>query len=422
MDKRLLNKFDFGKTPVMAAPDGKTLNIFVFGSIGGWWGANKNDVLLSLKGKSYKNINLVISSNGGDLSEALVIRDLLKAYPANVTAYLTGLCASAATVLADSGNTVVMSKSCMYMIHRPLFEFTMGNADDLRNDARILDQWESIVLDIYNEKTKIGKDVLADMMSDNAKQWMTAEVARSFGFVDEVVEVVDIDFEVDSAGGRPEEIFICEPIYFQNTKTIYNQAVTNALKGGYRQISPVEMQGIKKTNKNSDMNKVFQKVVDLLVSAGVIADAQKEAAMKVVNDAEIATPEMITEIVKTEISKLSPSMNVTDVSKLISEAGDDAKIAIAKALGVPAAYNDAALNEKITAMAAEIASLKVGEGVNKGGNGEDGLNKDGNDKKVLSMKDKEGAKFYREAYENGSIDAKTYESLTGEKPAKKPAK
>ena len=141
---REIAKFEFGKNPVMAAnaANGGTLNMYVFGEIGNWWGLNKNEVLLSLKGKKYSQINLVISSNGGDLAEALVIRDLLKAYPANVTTYLTGLCASAATILSDAGNHVVMSKMCIFMVHKPLFGWTGGNADDLRRDADLLDKWE----------------------------------------------------------------------------------------------------------------------------------------------------------------------------------------------------------------------------------------------------------------------------------------
>ena len=414
-------QFSFGKTPVMLAPEqgGDVLNMYVFGEIGNWWGLNKNDVLLSLKGKKYKQINLVISSNGGDLSDALVIRDLLKAYPANVTSYLTGVCASAATILADAGNTVVMSKQCIYMIHKPLFQWTGGNSDELRKDAEILDMWEELALNVYEDKTKMSREEISELMRDTT--FMTADIAKSYGFVDDVVEMLDIDFDIDTTGTETErEYFIKEEIYFNNAKTVYNQAIANALKGGYRQLIPENNGENLKTEKKAEMNQIAKLFVSMLVKAGFITTENEQAALNAAN--ELETPEMIATIVREEVSKqvknFAPSMKATDVVKLIEIATDEEKAKIAELLGVMS-FDDTDLKTQMQDLSGKVATLIVGEGGGSESNGEDGLSGTKEKKTEPSYKEREHAKMYLQAFESGSIDAKMYKELTGQDAPKR---
>ncbi len=414
-------KFSFGNSPVMVAPEqgGSTLNIYVFGEISDWWGVNKNSVLRTLKGNAYAEINLIISSNGGDLAEALVIRDLLKAYPANVTTYLTGICASAATILADAGNRVVMSRQCVYMVHKPLFQWTGGNADDLRKDANILDVWEKIAVDIYVAKTGLSESEVSSLMQDVS--WMGADEALLLGFVDEVVDVLEIDFELDSPDNEDNKVFICDPIYFKENTTIYNQAVTNALKGGYRQISPAMMQGFQtKKEKNFDMKEILKSVVAMLVSAGFISTDKQDAAME--EAGKLEAPEMLANLVKEEVAKqvknVAPSMKVTDIAKMIGSASEDERADIAKVLNI-VNFDATELEKKVTDLSGAVAKLIVGEGGGADSNGEDGLSDKKDKKGEPSYKEKEHAKMYMQAFEAGNIDAATFKTLTGQDAPKR---
>jgi ATP-dependent protease ClpP protease subunit len=416
-------QFKFGKNPVMVAPTqgANTLNIYVFGEIHAWWGLNKNEVLRYLKGHTYSQINLVISSHGGDLAEALVIRDLLKAYPAkNVTTFLTGFCASAATIVADAGGKVVMSRQCVYMIHKPLFEWTGGNADDLRKDAAILDVWEKIVLGIYAAKTGLNETELRSLME--VESWLGPEEALALGFVDEVVDTIEIDYELDSTGVQ-EQTFICEPIDFKQSATIYNQAITNALKGGYKQISPAMMQGIKPLNKENsfNMNQLAKMFVSMLVKAGIITAENENAAIEATSKME--APEMIAAIVKEEVAKnvknAVPAMKTGDVVKLIESASDEEKASIAAALGVKNDADTTELEKTVKDLGSKVAKLIVGDGNGSDGNGGDGLGDKKDKKGEPTFAQKQHLKMYTEAYESGHIDSKTYESLTGKKPPKK---
>lgn len=399
-------------------PNGSpVLNIFVFGCIGNWWGLNKSEVLRSLKGKRYSQINLVISSNGGDLSEALVIRDLLKAYPATVTTYLTGLCASAATILADAGDKVVMSMSCIYMVHKPLFEFTYGNADDLRKDAKILDEWENIAVDVYRSRTGLPENDIRSLMTEES--WLGPFEALDLGFIDEITDVLDIDFEIDAAGLRQEDMFLHEPIYFQQEqKEVYSNVVAASLKSGYRQISPATMQAIKKDNKKEfDMKEVFKSIVAMLVTAGIIPADKKDQAIEAANGME--TPEMIASIVREEVAKQqkAPSMKATDVVGLIEAASTEEKAKLAEMLGFKP-FDDTELKANLQDLSGKVATLIVGEGGGAISNGGDGFTP--KDKRAeLTYTQKEHAKMYLEALESGSIDPATYKSLTGNEAPKR---
>jgi len=156
------------------------------GTFGSWWGANKNSVISALRGQSLTNINVYISSPGGELSEAIDMSELLRSTKGTLTAYLMGTCASAATMIASAADKVVMSRTCVYMIHKPAFTYTWGNADELRKSADILDLNEGIVLDVYAAKTGMDKKKLAKLL--RAETWMAAEEALEMGFVDEIVD------------------------------------------------------------------------------------------------------------------------------------------------------------------------------------------------------------------------------------------
>lgn len=417
MQDKVVN-FKFDKSPVMAATNGGgVLNMYVFGEISAWWGVNKNDVLLSLKGKKYSQINLIISSNGGDLAEALVIYDLLKSYPANVTTYLTGLCASAATILAAAGNTIVMSKQCIYMIHKPLFSWTGGNADDLRRDAKLLDQWEELALNVYEPKTGLSRAKLSKLMA--AETWMTADEALQLGFVDEVAETLAIDFEVDGMGMKEEEEddedpdkFINEPIYFKNSKTVYNQAVKALIQGGYSQNNLAKSEALE--SKNFNMEKIFKNFVAMLVTAGLIAEDKKEAANEAA--AKMETPELLASMVREEVQNAlkgaAPSMKIGDVAKLIENATADEKTAIASALGVKAEYDDKAIKDQITELAGKVATLIVGESDKGESNGDSGFEGKKGDAE-MTFKQKENYNFYLNVYNEGKIDATTFKAVTG---------
>lgn len=152
-----------------------------------------NSVRSKINDAKGEEINLVISSGGGSVTEGMGIADLIANYPNETTATGIGLVASIATVVLLSADKVKMTENAFLMIHRP-WSYTMGNADELEATAELLDKMEAKLLDIYTASvykrkgSKVNLDKkITEMMA--AETWMTAQEALEFGFIDEIVKV-----------------------------------------------------------------------------------------------------------------------------------------------------------------------------------------------------------------------------------------
>ena len=140
-----------------------------------------------------KELNLIISSGGGSVTEGMAIADLIANYPEETTATGIGLVASIATVVLMSADKVKMTENAFMMIHRP-WSYTMGNADELEATAELLDKMEAKLLEIYTAsviKRKGSQDNLENKITEMmaAETWLTAQEALEFGFIDEIVKV-----------------------------------------------------------------------------------------------------------------------------------------------------------------------------------------------------------------------------------------
>lgn len=152
-----------------------------------------NTVQREINNAKGKELNLVISSGGGSVTEGMAIADLIANYPEETTATGIGLVASIATVVLLSADKVKMTENAFMMIHRP-WSYTMGNADELEATAELLDKMEAKLLDIYSAAVykRRGyqsnlKENITKMMA--AETWLTAQEALEFGFIDEIVKV-----------------------------------------------------------------------------------------------------------------------------------------------------------------------------------------------------------------------------------------
>jgi len=140
-------------------------------------------VQLQLEAAAGQDVEVHISSVGGSAFDAIAIYDLLKKYPGNVTTYIDALAASAASIVAMGGKSVVMSKYALLMIHKPMVG-TGGNADELLKDVQMLNTVQARLAQIYMDKT--GLDGVTVNSLINSVTWLSAEQALDLGFIDQV--------------------------------------------------------------------------------------------------------------------------------------------------------------------------------------------------------------------------------------------
>lgn len=126
-------------------------------------------------------VTLRINSQGGDVFEAITLYNLLKGR-GEVTVYVDGVCASAASVIAMSGR-VIMPSNTMMMIHEPA-TLSDGTSSEHADMAALLDKITGIITSIYAAKTGLDSDRILQLMK--SESWMTAQEAVSLGFADEI--------------------------------------------------------------------------------------------------------------------------------------------------------------------------------------------------------------------------------------------
>lgn len=141
------------------------------------------------------DVEVDIASGGGSVFAASEIYTMLKAYSGKVVVNIQGLAASAASVIAMAGDEVNMSPTSQMMIHKAS-TISMGNADDLDHDSKMLDVTDQSIVNAYENKTGLKRDDILQMMAKET--WMTAQDAVDKGFADNVA--------VDTPAQQPQLI------------------------------------------------------------------------------------------------------------------------------------------------------------------------------------------------------------------------
>jgi ClpP class serine protease len=102
-----------------------------------------------------------------------------------VTVKVDGLAASIASVIAMAGDKVVISPKATMMIHDG-WSMAIGNAEELRKTADLLDKQSQVIASVYADRSPLGygADHFRALMRDET--WFTADEALEAGLVDEI--------------------------------------------------------------------------------------------------------------------------------------------------------------------------------------------------------------------------------------------
>ena len=124
----------------------------IFSDIGGAITAEGIRLELSLVPED-EPITIEINSEGGVVSEACAIYNILRARKGAVFVEVVGWALSAATIVAMAGTRIRMHSNSLLMVHAPWVS-TSGNASTLRKSAEVLDQVAASMRTAY---TRTGK-------------------------------------------------------------------------------------------------------------------------------------------------------------------------------------------------------------------------------------------------------------------------
>lgn len=150
----------------------------------GYWGITAKTFRAALDGISAKRINLLINSPGGDVFDGIAMYNDLLDHDAEVHVKITGLAASAASLIAMAGDQIEIASNAQLMIHNA-WGLVVGNRHDMRDFAKVLDNIDGALTDTYTQRTGLERDEVAQLM--DAETWLTSAAAVDKGFADETV-------------------------------------------------------------------------------------------------------------------------------------------------------------------------------------------------------------------------------------------
>jgi len=139
-----------------------------------------------------KPILFVINSPGGSVDSGFAIWDQIKMIQSPVYTLVTGLAASMGSVLSLSSGKGkrFATENSRIMIHQPLINGVIqGQATDLDIQAKEILKTRDMIVNVYANET--GKDPEVIRKAIDRDNWMTAQEAKEFGLLDQIISKSD---------------------------------------------------------------------------------------------------------------------------------------------------------------------------------------------------------------------------------------
>ena len=143
-------------------------------------------LLFLASGDSHADITLYLNTPGGQVSSGLAIYDTMQIVQPDVATVCTGMAASMGSVLlcaGASGKRTALPHSRV-LIHQPLGG-AQGQASDILIAAREIEKTRTELFRIIAEHS--GQPLERVAADGDRDFWMTAEEAKAYGMVDEVL-------------------------------------------------------------------------------------------------------------------------------------------------------------------------------------------------------------------------------------------
>lgn len=135
------------------------------------------------------NIRVNIRSTGGDVNDAMLIYEALRATSAHVTTCCYGYTASAATIVAQAASEGcrLIAPTSLYLIHNSLCSVE-GNAEELQAEIELLRQTDERIAEIYARHSGRSIEEIAALMSENGGRgrWLSPAEVVNYGLADAV--------------------------------------------------------------------------------------------------------------------------------------------------------------------------------------------------------------------------------------------
>lgn len=159
--------------------------------------------------KEDEDIELEINSYGGDVFLGIDLCNTLRSHKGNVTVTITGIAASAASIICMGADKIRAYSNTQMMVHNA-WTVVAGNAKELRKAADDLESIGESVLASYTHR--IDADTAKKLLDEET--YLSASKALEQGLIDEIIDA------------EPEEV---ESEIFENKAKEFNNKISAAV-------------------------------------------------------------------------------------------------------------------------------------------------------------------------------------------------
>lgn len=145
---------------------------------------------------SEEPIKLTINTEGGSLTDAFAIYDILRTVEAPIITIALGMCASAGLALLSAGDLRLASENTIFFYHQTILDaptFTSLEASSATGDAykmchRLYDR-------TLIERTKMTKDQWEKNFKNRTVKYFNSKEALDYGFIDKIIDFPNKKFD-----------------------------------------------------------------------------------------------------------------------------------------------------------------------------------------------------------------------------------
>lgn len=158
-------------------------------------------IIKALQEAGGEDVEIYINSPGGSVFAGSEIYTELRNYSGRKVIKITGIAASAASVIAQAGECEI-SPTGMFMIHN-VKTSASGDYRDMDNTGDALRAANQSIMNAYIDKTGMDAEILQDLM--DRETYLSAQQAVDHGFVDKIMFSDNAIPMQNAFGGIPPE-------------------------------------------------------------------------------------------------------------------------------------------------------------------------------------------------------------------------
>lgn len=148
----------------------------------------------ALKEANGSDIDIFINSGGGSVFAGSEIYSMIQRYKGNVTIHVTGLAASAASVIACAGKCL-MSATAQMMVHN-VSSYASGDYRNFDKMSEVLKKANEAIAAAYVQKSGMSMQDALELM--DVETWLTAKDALEYGLIDGIEENQNANKQAES--------------------------------------------------------------------------------------------------------------------------------------------------------------------------------------------------------------------------------